>query len=415
MKSKGRIILSFVLSIGFLVFSYWITNLRFPISGEKALLTKLELLHDYLWPRGSEVIDSVLFVNVTYDKELRPTEDEYGIPEGNIPITDRHKLLRLLQYLKEKNDYKYILLDVFFSNDVRTEWDDELFATIEQMPRIVIPCHSDEMLADERLKAKAGLADYLVTFSESDFVKYPYFCDTIQSIPVKMYEELTDRRIKRRGIFYTDGWHIVRSSIVLTFSLRAYERYADNGEKIWYNLGMDLLDDSIPEIGVKGDNLLYLRPELTRGKYIVIGSFQGDDTHTTFLEEMSGAVINFNAFISLLDGHHIVSLSLTVILFVVFFLLSYLTLSRKRLQDLLQQLAKSAHNKAIRITLKIMIFVCTWIGYSMLLTILCVITYLTLGEAYDIFITSTMFYLFGLSITLFDKFHKRIKIWEKQK
>lgn len=392
------------------MFSYWVTNLRFPISGEKALLTKLELIHDYFWPRGNEAIDSALFVNVTYDKELRPITDECGTPSGRTQITDRHKLLRLLQYLKRNNDYKFILLDVFFGNDVQTKWDEELYATIDSMDRIVIPCHSDAVIADKRLVLKAGLADYLVTFSESDFVKYPYFCDSAKSIPVMMYEEVTGRKIEKHGIFYTDGWHLVRSSIVLTFDLRANETYADNGDKIWNNLGMDLLDDSIPELNASGDSLLYKLPEMTRNKYIVIGSFRGDDTHTTFLEEMSGAVINFNAFISLLRGHHIVSATLAILLFIIFFLLSYLTLSRKRLKDLLEYMAESSQNKSMRVVLKVLIWLCSWIGYSLLLSIMCIITYILLGEAYDIFITSTMFYLFNLSITLFDKIYKRFII-----
>lgn len=379
------------------------------------MLTKLEILHDYLWPRENEAIDSVLFVNVTYDKELRPITDEFGTPSGRTQITDRHKLLRLLQYLKRNNDYKFILLDVFFGNDVQTERDEELYATIDSMERIVIPCHSDAVIADERLAKKAGLADYLVTFSESDFVKYPYFCDSAKSIPVMMYEEVTGRKIEKHGIFYTDGWHLVRSSIVLTFDLRANETYADNGDKIWNNLGMDLLDDSIPELNATGDSLLYKQPEMTRNKYIVIGSFRGDDTHTTFLEDMSGAVINFNAFISLLHGHHIVSATLAILLCIIFFSLSYLTLSRKRLKDLLEEMAESSQNKSMRVVLKVLIWLCSWIGYSLLLSIMCVITYILLGEAYDIFITSTMFYLFNLSITLFEKIYKRFIIWEKGK
>ena len=414
MIKKTHFFASFLLAIGFLVFSYWVTNLRFPLSGEKALLTKLELLHNYFWPRENEAIDSVLFVNVTYDKELRPITDEFGTPSGRTPITDRHKLLRLLKYLKRNDDYKFILLDVFFGDDVQTEWDEELYATIDSMNRIVIPCHSDAIIADKRLMQKAGLADYLVTFSESDFVKYPYSCDTAKSIPVMMYEEVTGRKIEKHGIFYTDGWHLVRSSIVLTFDLRANETYADNGDKIWNNLGMDLLDDSIQELNAIGDSLLYKQPKMTHNKYIVIGAFRGDDdTHTTFLEEMSGAVINFNAFISLLHGHHIVSATLAVLLFIIFFLLSYLTLSRKRLKDILEEMAKSSQNKSIGPILKMLIWLCSWIGYSLLLSIMCVITYVVLGETYDIFITSTMFYLFNLSITLFDKIHKRFIIWGK--
>lgn len=415
MSQRARIVLSVFLSIGFLLFSYWVTNLRFPVSGEKTLLAKLELLHDYFWPRENEVIDSVFFVNVTYDKELRPVREEYDVPAGRTQITDRHKLLRLLRYLKEKDDYKYILLDVFFGDDVHTEWDEALYATIDSMQRIVIPYHNDEEIADRRLLKKAGLADYFTTFLESDFVKYPYLCDTSKSIPVKMYEDITGRSIKKHGIFYTDGWRLVRSSIVLTFDLQANKTYADNGEKIWYNLGMDLLGDSIQEWNEVGDSLLYKQPEMTHGKYIVIGSFKGDDMHATFLGEMAGAAINFNAFISLLNGHHIISATLAIVLLFAFFLLSYLTLSRKQLKELLGELAEVSQNRLPRVCLKVLILMCSWIGYSSFLTILCITTYVTLGEIYDIFITSTLFYLFNISITLSDKIHKYFILWKSKK
>lgn len=435
MSRRARIISSLFISIGFLLFSYWVTNLHLPISGEKILLTKLEVLHDYLWPRDNKIIDSVLFVNVTYDKELRPVYDKSpdGIdiaPAGRIPITDRHKLLKLLQYLQEKDDYKYILLDVFFGDDVKTEWDEALFSTIISMPRIVIPYHKDATIADERLIQKAGLADYLTTFLESDFVKFPYLCDTEQSIPVKMYEEITGRKIKKHGFFYTDGLYLVRSSIILTFDLLANETYVSDGVndvKVWNNLGMDLLDDTIPEMDAIGDNLLYTIPEMTQNKYIVIGSFQGDDMHKTFLGEQSGAVIIFNAFISLLHRHHIVSIFLIIILFVTFFVLSYLTLSKMQLKDKLGELAKSSQNKMLRRCLKVLSWICSWVGFSFFLSVLCVITYVTLGETYDILITSTLFSFFYaivisfdkvrfFIITLYNKIHTRIiLLWNTRK
>lgn len=418
MKRNARLVLSFFLAAAFLVLSYRITNLRYPISGEKALLTKLERVRDYFRPEENRVIDSVLFINVAYDKELQPVCDRFGFPAGTLPVTSRTKLLRLLQYLREQDQYRYILLDVFFGESIRTGQDEELFSLIASMPRIVIPCHSDEPLADPRLAAKAGLAEYTVTYSESDFVKYPYLTDSQPSLPVKMYEEVSGRRIEKHGIFYTDR-QLVRSSIVLTFGLTAAQAYADNGQKIWYNLGADLLDDPLP--GPDGsangsadgdtDGLLFRQPELTRNKYIVIGAFQGDDTHTTFRGDVAGAVINFNAFISLLNGHHLVSLTLAALLFAVFFLLSYLTLSRQRLQDLTGRLAASARNRLLRRALGALSLLCTWVGYSLFLSLLCIATYLTLGEVYDIFITSTLFYGLHLAVALSDNIRKRLSLW----
>ena len=121
-KIKGSV----VIAIGFLLFSYWITNLNFPISGERALLYKFELFKNYVFPRESTVNDSILLIDVSYDKTPVKATDEYGIPIGDIQITDRQKLLELLQVLKKRTDYKYILLDVFFGEKGVTPQDSAL-------------------------------------------------------------------------------------------------------------------------------------------------------------------------------------------------------------------------------------------------------------------------------------------------
>jgi hypothetical protein len=385
-----------------------VTNLRFPVSGEREILAKVETLRDMIWPRPIEANDSILFVNVEYDKEQRPTKDLMQMPAGRIPITDRGKLIRLLSYLKEQDSYRYILLDVSFSDDIQTEYDSELYGLICSMPRIVIPMHSGVRLADNRLLEKAGLADYETTYFKSSFLKYPYFNDTVKSVPIRMYEEVTGRDIKKTGIFYSDGGRLARSSIVLTFELLANRTYADDGDKIWYNLGMDLLNDSIAEFGVRGENLLYEDPDLTRDKYIVIGSFGGDDMHSTFAGTLSGSVILFNAFISLMNEHHVISMTLLCVLFVVFFFMSYLTLSKTGMKELLQERHHAYNNRFSRILLGMLIRLSSWIGYSMLLTILCLVTYFTLGEAYDIFITSTAFYLLSRLIAFIEKTKRRL-------
>ena len=415
MSQKIRLILSFFLSIGFLLFSYWVTNLQFPISGEKAVLGRWETLRGYFWPRERMVTDSVLFVNVAYDKVLIPANDEYRMPMGRKQITDRQKLLQMLQYLKKHNNYKYILLDVIFGDDVSTPRDKELFSTILSMSRMSIPCHGDEVLADRRLMEKAGLADYLTSFSEVDFVKYPYLSDTLKSMPLRMYEDVTGRSINEYGFFFFDGWRLARKSIVLKFDLLADAAYADNGEKIWYNLGTDLLGDSIPEMNYIGDAELYTNPQLTKNKYIVIGAFKGDDTHKTYMGENSGAAINFNAFVSLKEGHHLVSVSLCVILFIVFFILSYLTISKRQLVDILQDASLHYKSKYVHLAIKIGIKLCTWIGYSLFLTFMCIATYVVLGEVYDIFITSTAFYVLGKLVTLTEKFNKKYALWKIKK
>ena len=405
MRKRKRIIWSAIIAVGFLIISYCITNLHIPISGEKAVLYKFEMYRNYLFPRICSVPDSLLFINVAYDKEFVEATDEYGLPVGQTQITDRQKLLKLLQELKRRNDYKYILMDIFFDEEMYTPTDSALFATICSMPRIVIPRHKDGQLANKALYEKAGMADYTTTYKESGFVKYPYQTDSVASMPLKMYEDITGRTIKRHWFLYTDGWKVVRKSVILAFDVNVNTPYNEEGEKNWYNLGADLLGND------EEKGLLYELPELTKGKYIAIGAMTEDDMHSTYLGKMPGLVINMDAFLALMNGHHVVSWLLTLIMYVAFFILTYLTLTQQNLKEVAQNISTKKHQRH----LILLSALCTWIGYSMFLTILCISTYLLLGEIYDIFITSTLFYFLHLAVKHKDKPKEIIKIWKKRK
>ena len=200
-------------------------------------------------------------------------------------------------------------------------------------------------------------------------------------------------------------------------------KYGITGTReIVYNPSYELLFEEETEAGLTGfevgkltelDTISVMTGEFTgrspKDKYIVVGALNGDDTHATFAGQMSGAVVNFNAFISLLNRHHIVSVTLLCILFVTFFFLSYLALSRKHLQDLLEGWTTTTKNKWQHRGLKALKMLSSWVGLSLFLTLLCIITYLLLGEAYDIFITSTLFYLLQKAVVLYDRIRGRKK------
>lgn len=407
MCKQRKIIWSVVIAIGFLLFSYCMSNLDFPISGEKFLLYRFELVRNYLFPRTSTVNDSILLIDVSYDKTPVNVTDEYGMPIGDIQITDRQKLLVLLQELKKRDDYKYILLDVFFGQKGVTPHDSALYATICSMDRIAMPCHSDEALADSSLREKAGLADYTSTYKVSGFAKYPYMPDDEISLSLKMYKDMTGRTIRKHWIIYTDGWRLVRKSIVLTFDINAKSAYNEEGEKVWYYLGADILGNN------EGNGLLYEIPDLVKGKYVAIGAFQGDDNHSTYIGSVCGTLINLNAYFSLLHNHHVVSISLVIIMFLAFFVLAYLTLTRQDLRGLADDITQK-QNYRWRTRMRTLSALCSWIGYSLFLTILCILTYVFLGEVYEIFITSTMFYLLSLAVKYTENFKKLSTIWKRK-
>ena len=77
---------------------------------------------------------------------------------------------------------------------------------------------------------------------------------------------VTNLHCKKHGIFYVEGLNLVRKSIVLTFDILANDKYDDDGNIVWYNLRMELLDDSIPEMGAKGSKHLWENSNLTKNR-----------------------------------------------------------------------------------------------------------------------------------------------------
>lgn len=401
MTKKKRLIWSAVISIGLLVLSYWVCNLPLSLTGEAVLLKELNTIH--IRDAKNEIADSVRFINVSYDRVMVPlissgitdNGDTIPIPQGRIPITDRHKLLKLLQYLKEKDDYAYILLDVFFG-DEKTEFDDELFSTIMSMSRIAIPYREDEMLADESLKHKAFLSKYSFSIWETGFTKYQYYRktkkgNTERTLPAAMFEDYTGRRIKKIGPIYWEDGHFAKRSNFLSIDVLPPDK--------WYNLGMDLFDDTL---GVfVGDEMLYDSPNLTKGKYIVIGRIDNDDMHETIRGELPGSVIVFNAFYSMKNGQYQIEWWFIMLLFAIYFSMTYCLVFSNGGKEVI---VKSSWYKNLKMGWRIVIFLLlSWLGYASVLGMLSLIMYLWLGKVFEFFIVSNVF----SAMSLIVKFNKQ--------
>ena len=93
--SWGKSVLAISLSLFILIFSYLLGNTSFPLPDEIGLFQKVNGWNSFWGVQKGNVPDSLLFINVCYDKELADYE-ENGIPVGKFVITDRKKLLHLL-------------------------------------------------------------------------------------------------------------------------------------------------------------------------------------------------------------------------------------------------------------------------------------------------------------------------------
>lgn len=333
--------LSAIISLIFLLITFVCSDIAIPLSSEKMLFKKFELLKQYI-PVGNKeqscMLDSVLLIDTHYAQTL---VSEYEDTASFVPVTDRRLLLRLLQHLNKDSTYKYILLDISLSKDVRQEEDTTLYRLIASMPRICISMPENDDIADSCLIPKAGEIGYYITQWENDFVKYAYLQNGKKSLPLKMYEDLTSRTITDRLL--------ARSSVFLTYGYKEIFKKHRLEEKGFIDM---ITEDSC-----------------AKDKYVLIGDFE-DDIHTTYIRELPGVIINFNAYLALTEGHHIIKGWMIIMLWGAFFLLVYQTLTQSRFTWLFM-----------------------WIGYPVYLTIICFAVYYYFNEVYDILIATSLFYI----------------------
>ena len=366
MSIRKSLSLAVGIAVVFMIVIYQTTNFRIPISAEKTNLQLFERIRSMLFgPTEVVPMDSVVMIDVHYDKQM-VVERDGNLANGMVPVTSREKLLRLLTELNRRGDYRYILLDVFLEQSVSQPNDTTLYRLIEQMPRIVIARSVDMPLADSCLYKKAGIAQYGTAIWENDFVKYPFMTNGIPSIPLKMYQELTGCDIHRHWCnLYTDHG-LARNSVILTYE------YVD--DDMSWDLGSGLLGDSIDGKPTKHE----LQELDTKDKYILIGDFE-DDRHETFIGNLSGTVINFNAYLSLLRRHHLISFWFILSLFVIFTVLVWQILIDSRW--------------------------CTFISIPVCLYVICMFTYLACYEVYDVLVATSLFWLLKFAVKTYNTLH----------
>ena len=320
-QHRSLVFLSVLTSTIIIIFTYVMGNSGYPLPGETGALKQITDYKKFLGMQIGNVPDSILFINVCYDKALVPYE-ENEVPVGNMVITDREKLLQFLTKAKEANNYRYIFMDVFFEEGMETEYDSALFCTIKSMDRIVIPKHKGVNMCDSTLYQKASNADYATTWQALTFSRYQYIHDDDESVALKIYQDRFGSDIKKHwgGLWYTDNGRLCQNSATLLLPIRIMGSLLDEEgqvrERNYIYLGADLLDlDEVMPVSEQIDD-----------KLIVIGDFKSD-VHSTFLGMQPGSSILFNGYIALSQGAHLVNWLYMGILFVIYIIIGLFYLS----------------------------------------------------------------------------------------
>lgn len=387
-KHKKRAILFSLCNAFLLLFITYIINNQPLFTGENLeYYAWMELLKDKMGFSKDVDTNDALFVNVAYDKQLVDKIDDFGIATGNIDITDRSKLLSLLRLLHKSDAYKYIILDIRFEKGYNAPGvDSVLFAEILSMRNIVVANHSDIIIADSSLMRKAAISDYNATITKTNFARYQYRRDNLETIPLYTYHELTGNTIERYGLFYLSNHRLCYNSLFVHFPIAQWNEYDENQSKVYYNLGADILDNySENDIG-----------DLTEGKYVIIGDMV-EDVHDTYSGVKPGSVITFYSFQELLRGRHYVNYWMILFLAVLFFLIS---MSLFETGSILRRIpfVKKSHSRFFH-------FLLDFVEYSLILTLTMIVLYFIFGIAISIFLPSTYF-----AIQKYIIHYKRLKV-----
>ena len=385
---KFKLIVSVILSIGIILASYFIGNSDLPMPDEMKVLRTFDSFMKFSGQYEDNVPDSILLVNVCYDKQL-VDYSVHDIPVGQYVITDREKLLQFLTAAYEADNYRYIMMDVFFEQNIQSPQDSALFATIRKMNRIVIANHTDSYLSDSLLKQKSAYADYTVTWKVTKFAHFQFMREGNEpTMPLRIYEDLTGKTIKQWGPFYYSDGKLCKNAVTLKLPIRVAEDYSLEApnilEKRYEFLGADILaHDSIFPISMQLED-----------KLVIIGDFM-TDVHDTYLGPQPGSLICVNAYNALQQGDHYYNWGWAFVQFIVYIIIIYFLMSKLTLGRILP-------NVYLR-----MLF--HFLSVPTILLIVALIAYATTEYVYNMYIPTFLYWLYQIINNLYLKAKKTTK------
>ena len=307
------LVCSFHAFILLLITWFWLDSIWIR-GDEKSLIKWSSVIRKSLLNRDEKPsVNDFVFIDLAWDKELIPRED--GL--GEQVITNRERLAKIFNVLKKyPGQYKYIICDVFFQGDSPN--DSILQASFVNLKNIIVPSHMD---GNELLKPKfnvpTGLADYTTT--DDSFLKYKLDSyDSLKSLPLKMYEDVTGATFQKKNLFLFSNGRPSFNSMIIDYRITNND-LSGSDESDTSNLKYPVYP--LSELLLFPDSLMFY--SYLKDKYVVIGNFK-EDVHSTVLGTMPGTLILLNIYLSLLNGENLVSIYWVLILLTGYFILSWM-------------------------------------------------------------------------------------------
>lgn len=344
--------------------------------------------------------NDVVLINTCYDHMMITAYDEIGLECGQIDITNRAMLIKLLQYLASTNEYRYIVCDIEFDKKLKSDYDNQLYSLIEGLPRCVVPRSSDCVSIPERLYEKSAVSEFHTNVLNSNFLKYLYVTNSGESMALRMARDMDNITIDKFGPFYLINGKVCLNAHILDIKTNITSEYQQSkinkfeiGNKNILQLGTDVLP--MIDANVKG---------LFSNKIIMIGDFFLNDIHTTVAGPTPGIMIIYNAYHALIDRKNVPSIGVWISLIFIYFLFTFFILHKKMPCDLLPPKMLKEHPVLCKII--------EWIILHALFTIVGLSSFLCAKTYIDAWILATYFTIFESVYPIIVKIEfKSIKIF----
>lgn len=373
-----RAVLSATVALALILGDYLLDNYPYPVLDDVDSLAFIELMSERVAHRTN---DSILYLNVAYDKQLVPLTDDFGDTMGSAVVTDRAVLLHLLE-AAENADYRFLVLDVRFDQGMHTDSDSALWAVMARLPRFAYSAHSEgENAADSSILHIASISDYGATLS-TGFTRWQFLQEAGESMPMTMYRSIDGGDIRRHGCFYTDRGRLCRNTLFIPLPSDILLPERPDGQVRYPLLSSQVMrwnDDS--ELA-----------GMMRDRIVVVGDFDGD-THDTYIGSVPGPVLISCAYGQLRQGAHLVSWWFVLFIFSVYGLICYRVLSASPLWE---RFGWVRRHPALSTLL-------SFFGWEFLLTLLSVAMYLIMAESFITFLPAVTFTALGWLNSHFSK------------
>lgn len=313
---------------------------------------------------------------VTIDDPEFTYSDTDSLLGAKIAIKDRKKLATFFKILnKNPNSYKYVICDILFDY---TSPDDTLLKPIIEKTKhlTTTSIFENEQFIKPIFKVSSGCVNYAM-INDSKFTKMPLmYSDSIKSLPVIVYEKFTKNRISKNGVLTYFGDKVAFNTVIpeMYYRVSDLRRFNEDNKKAnFFYLG---------EIITKKNFF----DDYLKGKFIIIGDFTNDN-HDTYSGTIPGCMILLNTYLTLINHAPIFSFSWLLILFSIYFILSYFMIVHpdEKLDHIKNKIQVPFFKKWILkyisfIGILILIDLISYLFYDTFISVFYIATYLTFLE-----------------------------------